>query len=88
MMKSNPQKRTSRMGAILNRFGSSTGQSSETFAHEDPKTAAEPNVANIRDQAYVLFEKANCCHGHDVEHWFEATAQLKDKARGSWATAR
>ena len=33
----------------------------------------------IRQRAYALFEAHGCEHGHDVEHWLEAEAQVMGK---------
>lgn len=63
-------------------------EQSETFSYPEPRTPAEPNEDNIRAHAYMLYEKANCDNGHDVEHWVEATAQLKEQALGSWGRTR
>ena len=39
--------------------------------------AAEPSEAVIRDYAYQLYQQGSGAHGHDVDHWLEATACLK-----------
>ena len=33
----------------------------------------------IRKRAYELFELHGCQHGHDVEHWLEAEAEVMGK---------
>lgn len=33
----------------------------------------------IRKRAYELFEAHGCQHGHDVEHWLEAEAEVIGK---------
>lgn len=74
--------------AQASKVSNSQKRSSKTFAHPEPRTPKEPNDDNIRSHAYMLYEKANCCNGHDIEHWVEATAQLKEQALGSWAHTR
>ncbi len=41
----------------------------------------------IRKRAYELFEAHGCQHGHDVEHWLEAEAEVLGK-KGSSADAK
>ena len=44
-----------------------------------PRPALElnqPSENEIRDYAYLLFENGHREPGHDLEHWFEASAQL------------
>jgi hypothetical protein len=36
----------------------------------------QPSEHEIRGYAYRLFENGSREPGHDLEHWFEATAQL------------
>lgn len=37
----------------------------------------EPSEDEIRDYAFHLYEQGQCVPGHDLDHWFEATACLK-----------
>jgi Protein of unknown function (DUF2934) len=41
----------------------------------------------IRIRAYELFELHGCQHGHDVEHWLEAEAEVLGKKSGTSADA-
>ena len=50
-------------------------------------TVSEPSEASIRECAYGLYEKANRCDGHDVDHWVEATAVLKAETVGAHSDA-
>lgn len=43
-----------------------------TLAFKSPP----PSEQEIREYAFNLFEKGNCEHGHDIEHWHEASARL------------
>jgi hypothetical protein len=42
----------------------------------------------IRKRAYALFESHGCEHGHDLEHWLEAEAQVMGKKSGVSASAK
>ena len=42
----------------------------------------------IRKHAYELFEQHGCEHGHDLEHWLEAEAQVMGKKSSVSADAR
>lgn len=64
------------------------GGNLETFARPEALVPAEPSEANIRERAYILYEEGDRLDGHDIEHWVEATAQLKAKALGSWSPTR
>lgn len=33
----------------------------------------------IRKQAYYLWQQDGCRHGHDLEHWFEATEMVRHR---------
>jgi hypothetical protein len=47
-----------------------------------PATPAHtPDEDAVRDYAYHLYEQSGCTHGHDVEHWLEASACLKETHR-------
>ncbi len=44
-----------------------------------PKTFVEDNSAvrkKIEQRAYELYELGGCEHGHDVEHWLHAEAEV------------
>jgi Protein of unknown function (DUF2934) len=42
----------------------------------------------IRKRAYEMFELHGCQHGHDVEHWLEAEAEVVGKKSSSPADAK
>ncbi len=33
----------------------------------------------IRNRAYELFERRGCMHGHDLQDWLDAEAQVTEK---------
>ena len=39
-------------------------------------THPKPSEDDIRDYAYHLYERSNFETGHDLDHWFEASAFL------------
>ena len=41
-----------------------------------PLVPAPPSEGDIRDYAYHLYERSNFETGHDLDHWFEASAFL------------
>jgi Protein of unknown function (DUF2934) len=41
----------------------------------------------IRKRAYQLFELHGCQHGHDMEHWLEAEAEVTGRKSGTSADA-
>lgn len=39
-------------------------------------TSAAPSEQEISDYAFHLYQQGNCEHGHDLDHWQEASACL------------
>jgi len=60
-----------------------TSQKQQSYLNQGLHRSSEPNEASIREHAYSIYEKANYCDGHDLEHWVEATAQLKSRVAES-----
>ncbi len=42
----------------------------------------------IRKRAYEMFELHGCQHGHDVEHWLEAEAEVLGKKSSTSVDAK
>jgi hypothetical protein len=49
---------------------------------------AEPDEDDIRTFAYHLYEQSDGAPGHDLDHWFEATACLKAAIPGNLVPTR
>ncbi|MEO6874229.1 MAG: DUF2934 domain-containing protein [Opitutaceae bacterium] len=48
---------------------------------QNPPVARQPSEDEIRSYAYYLYDQAGHCDGHDVEHWLEAEAWLRDTSQ-------
>jgi IS5 family transposase len=55
------------------------------FAQAPDIGSEEMTEEIIRKRAYALFEAHGCEHGHDLEHWLEAEAQVMGKKSGAAA---
>ena len=49
------------------------------FAQAPDVSSVELTEEIIRNRAYALFEAHGCLHGHDVEHWLAAEAEVTGK---------
>jgi hypothetical protein len=45
---------------------------------QNPAVARQPSEDEIRGYAYCLYEQGGHAHGHDVDHWLEAEACLRE----------
>lgn len=46
----------------------------------EPETEEIKDIQQrIQERAYELFVEAGCEHGHDLEHWLQAEAELTAK---------
>ena len=50
-----------------------------TAEHEHHQHAIPQEAVAVR--AYELFYARGCEHGHDLDDWFQAEAQLREEAR-------
>ena len=56
---------------------------SHTPAHRTlrkPVTRSEPTHEDIAERAFALWLAAGCVHGRDLEFWFEAERQLRNRS--------
>ena len=45
-----------------------------------PEEIGEQTVQEIRERAYQLFEQRGAEHGHDVEDWLKAEAEIVQRS--------